>query len=225
MLNDEVIRVSQSPYNSPLIVVPKPDGTIRPCVDFRKINHHVVLDRFPLPILGEILQSLSGNDVFSTLDCQSGFWQIELDEASKPITAFSTRTGHNEYNVLPFGLKDAAPSFERMITMTLSGLINISVLVYLDDIIVFSKGPEENLKTLEKVLERFSETGLTIKITKCSFLRRKIRYLGHQVSGSGITMDPYKAKTINIPSPLRQGQTTFVPWSPFVLSCVHTKVL
>ena len=196
MLTDKVIRESQSPYNSPLIVVPKPDGTIRPCVDFRKINHHVVPDRFPLPILGEILQSLSGNDVFSTLDCQSGFWQIELDEASKPVTAFSTRTGHYEYNVLPFGLKDAAPSFERMITMTLSGLINTSVLVYLDDIIVFSKGPEEHLKRLEKVLERFSETGLTIKITKCSFLRRKIRYLGHQVSGSGITMDPDKAKTI-----------------------------
>ena len=190
MLNDEVIRVSQSPYNSPLIVVPKPDGTIRPCVDFRKINHHVVPDRFPLPILGEI------NDVFSTLDCQSGFWQIELDEASKPITAFSIRTGHYEYNVLPFGLKDAAPSFERMITMTLSGLINTSVLVYLDDIIVFSKGPEEHLKRLEKVLERFSEAGLTIKISKCSFLRRKIRYLGHQVSSSGITMDLDKAKTI-----------------------------
>ena len=196
MLKEGVIRESKSPYNSPIVVVPKPDGSIRPCVDFRNINRHVIPDRFPLPILGEILQSLSGNDLFSTIDCQSGFWQIELEEESKPVTAFSTRKGHFEYNVLPFGLKDAAPSFERMMTMTLSGLINNSVLVYLDDVIVFSKGPKEHLEKLQAVLERFKETGLTLKLNKCAFFRRNIKYLGHRVSSQGVELDPDKAKTI-----------------------------
>ena len=188
MLRDDVIRESKSPYNSPLVIVPKPDGSIRPSVDFRNVNTHVVPDRLPLPILGEVLQSLAGNDIFSTLDCQSGFWQVELEEESKPITAFSTRKGHYEYNVLPFGLKDAAPSFERMITMTLSGLINNSVLVYLDDVIVSSEGPKEHLNKLEKVVQRFQETGLTLKLTKCSFMRQKIKYLGHNVSKDGVSI-------------------------------------
>ena len=116
-----------------------------------------------------------------------------MEEESKPVTAFSTRKGHFEYNVLPFGLKDAAPSFERMMTMTLSGLINNSVLVYLDDVVVFSKGPKEHLEKLRAVLERFKETGLTLK---CAFLRRNIKYLGHRVSCQGVELDPDKTKTI-----------------------------
>ena len=196
MLQDKVIRESKSPYNSPLVIVPKPDGSIRPCVDFRNINSHVIPDRFPLPILGEVLQSLAGNKVFSTLDCQSGFWQVELEEDSKKVTAFSTRKGHFEYNVLPFGLKDAAPSFERMITMTLSGLINNSVLVYLDDVIVFSEGPKEHLQKLQQVLERFKMTGLTLKLKKCTFMRSRVKYLGHLVSHEGVQMDPGKTDTI-----------------------------
>ena len=196
MLKEGVIRESKSPYNSPIVVVPKPDGSIRPCVDFRNINRHVIPDRFPLPILGEILQSLSGNDLFSTIDCQSGFWQIELEEESKAVTAFSTRKGHFEYKVLPFGLKDAVNSFERMMTMTLSGLINNSVLVYLDDVVVFSKGPKEHLEKLRAVLERFKETGLTLLLNKCTFLRRNIKYLGHRVSCQGVELDPDKTKTI-----------------------------
>ena len=113
MLKEGVIRESKSPYNSLIVVVPKPDGSIRPCVDFRNINRHVIPDRFPLPILGEILQSLSGNDLFSTIDCQSGFWQIELEEESKPVTAFSTRKGHFDL-LLPFGLYRAfIPNFSK----------------------------------------------------------------------------------------------------------------
>ena len=97
---------------------------------------------------------------------------------------------------LPFGLKDAAPSFERMMTMTLSGLINNSVLVYLDDVVVFSKGPKEHLEKLRPVLERFKETGLTLKLNKCAFLRRNIKYLGHRVNCQGVELDPDKTKTI-----------------------------
>ena len=161
ILKEGVIRELKSPYNSPIVVVPKPDGSIRPCVDFRNINRHVIPDPFPLPILGEILQSLSGNNLFSTIDCQSGFWQIEM-------------------------------------TMTLSGLINNSVLVHLDDVIVFSKGSKEHLKKLRVVLERFKDTGLTLKLNpnKCTFLRRSIKYLGQKISQNGIEMDPDKTKTI-----------------------------
>ena len=196
MLEQDIIRESKSPYNSPVLAIPKPDNSIRPCADLRGINKHVVPDRFPLPILSEVLQQLSNNQVFSTLDAQSGFWQIELEEQSKEKTAFSTRQGHYEYNVLPFGLKDAASSFERMMMMTLSNLVGPAVLVYLDDVIVFGKSVEDHLNNLRKVLMKLRDNGIKLRLEKCNFLKTKVKYLGHQVSRDGISMDPSRYRVI-----------------------------
>ena len=107
MRADGVISFSKSPYNSPIVVVPKKDESLRLCVDFRGLNKKIVADHFPLPVMSEVLQNLADSDTFTTFDCMAGFWQIALDEDSKEKTAFSTRERHFHFNLLPFGLKDA----------------------------------------------------------------------------------------------------------------------
>ena len=120
MLVKEVIRPSVSPWSSPIVPVTKPDGCTRFCIDFRKVNSVTKKDAYPLPRIEETLNALGGSKYFTTIDLQSGYWQVPLDEASKEITAFSTRKGHFEFNVLPFGLSNAAPTFKRLMDYVLS---------------------------------------------------------------------------------------------------------
>ena len=161
MLEDDIIELSKSPYNSPIVVVPKKDGSLRLCVDFSALNKKIVADQYPLPVIGEVLENLANANVFSTLDALSGFWQVELEESSKEKTAFSTRTEHYHFTVLPFGLKDARNSFERAAITALSDLIGNSVLVYLDDLIIASKGTENHFQKLRKVLKKLQAANFT----------------------------------------------------------------
>ena len=204
MLQENIITPSSSPWNSPLFLVPKKNGGFRPVIDFRKVNQQTVPDRYPMPLLTNILQSLgSGNKFFSTIDLKSGYWQIPLAEESKEITAFSTTSGHYEFVKMPFGLSNAPVTFQRLMNSLFCGLIGKALLVYLDDIIIVSKTLESHLAKLRIVLDRMSSAGLKINLTKCEFLRPKIQFLGHLVDAQGIHTLPEKISAIqDYPTPV-----------------------
>ena len=197
MLNKQVIRNSTSPWNSPLILIKKKDGTFRPCIDFRKLNNITVPEKFPIPMISDILQSMHGARFFSTLDLESSYWQTAIDETDKQKTAFTTPSGHFEFNVMPFGLKNAPAIFSRLMSNVLAGLIGPSVLVYLDDIIIFSETLDEHLIKLKNVFERLEKYNLKLKLKKCQFLCDSIKFLGHEISNKGVSVhkdhfDPIK---------------------------------
>ena len=197
MLKKQVIRESISPWNSPLILIKKKDGSFRPCIDFRKLNNVTVPEKFPIPMISDILQSMHGAKFFTTLDLESSYWQTSINESDKQKTAFSTQTGHFEFNVMPFGLKNAPAIFSRLMSNVLAGLIGPSVLVYLDDIIIFSENLTDHLEKLKLVFERLQKYNLKLKLRKCQFLCNSIKFLGHEISSKGIAVhkdhfDPIK---------------------------------
>ena len=182
MLEQEVIRPSNSPWSSPLVMVKKKDGSWRVCIDFRKVNAVTHRDAYPLPRIDATLDSLSGSCYFTTLDLISGYWQVELEESDKEKTAFSTPGGHFEFNVMPFRLTNALTPEQS--------------LIYIDDIIVFSQSFPEHLNRLRSVLQRLTEAGLKLKPGKCKFAQKEVHYLGHIVSAEGICSDPGKTKAV-----------------------------
>ncbi|KII62204.1 Retrovirus-related Pol polyprotein from transposon 17.6 [Thelohanellus kitauei] len=190
MLQMSIIRPSNSPWSAPSLLVKKKDGSHRMCVDFRSLNAITIKDEYSLPLIDSILDQLSGCRFFSTLDMQNGYWQIPIKEADKQKTGFcpGPGMGHYEFNVLPFGLANAPATFQRFIDKVLEGLPNCSG--YLDDIIIYSKTPQEHILHLGKVFERLKEFGLKLKQSKCFFAQSKIKFLGFIVSGSGICPDP-----------------------------------
>ncbi len=186
------IRPSTSPYASQMVLVRKKDGSLRICVDYRQLNLRTVRDAFPLPRIEEALDSLSHAKYFSSLDLTSGYWQVEVAEDDKCKTAFATPMGLYECNRMPFGLQNAPATFQRLMMTCFSDLNLSSVLIYLDDIIVFSSTVEEHIQRLNMVFQRLREHGLKLKPSKCHILQEKVHYLGHVVSGEGISTDPEK---------------------------------
>ena len=202
LLVKEIIRPSISPWSSPIVLVSKPDGSIRFCIDYRKVNSVTKKDAYPLPRIDETLHALGGATYFTTLDLQSGYWQVALDEKSKEITAFSTTRGHWEFNVMPFGLTNAPATFQRLMDFVLTGLHWSHCLVYLDDVIIFGKTFDEHQERLRIVLNRLCEAGLTLKPSKCQWARTEVKYLGHLISREGIKPDPGKITAVkNFPIP------------------------
>ena len=203
LLQEGVIQQSFSPWNSPLFLVPKKDGSYRPVIDFRKVNAVTVPDHYPLPVLSELLQSIGKNNtVFTSLDLLSGFWQIPLDEKSREITAFSTPTGHYEWLRLPMGLRNAPLTFQRMVNTLFSGTIGKGLFVYLDDLIIVSKDMDTHLQQLALVFQKLTQAGLKVKLAKCEFLKSRIEFLGHLVDGDGIHIVDSKITVVkNLPTP------------------------
>ena len=193
MLEADVIRPSQSPFASPVVLVRKKDGKLRFCVDYRRLNSRTVKDSHPLPRIDETLDSLAGAKYFSSLDLKAGYWQVEVSEEDKAKTAFTVGPlGFYEFNVMPFGLVNAPATFQRLMQASLGDLHLNQCLLYLDDIIVFSRTFEEHLASLEKVFSCLKQANLKLKPSKCSFLHREVKYLGHLVSLEGIKPDPDK---------------------------------
>uniref|UniRef100_A0A158P4I8 RNA-directed DNA polymerase n=1 Tax=Tetranychus urticae TaxID=32264 RepID=A0A158P4I8_TETUR len=203
LMDDGIVIPSCSPWSSPIVLVAK-KGTdeVRLCVDYRKLNEITVKDKFPLPNIQDYLDSLQGMKYFSLLDLRSGYHQMAMDPLDQQKTAFVTPSGLYEYTRLPFGLANGPASFMRMMSIVLSGLIYNTCLIFIDDLLIFSKTEDEHLNRCEIIFQRLKDAGLTLKPNKCSFFKRKILYLGHVVSEQGQEVDPEKIRKVqHFPTP------------------------
>ena len=196
MLKDDVIEPSNSPWASPVVLVRKKDGSLRYCIDYRKLNAVTRKDSYPLPRIDDSLDTLKSAKYFSTLDLASGYWQIELTDEAKEKSAFCTTSGLYQFRVMPFGLTNAPATFQRLMERVLAGLQWKICLVYIDDIIIFSSTVDDHLQQLGEVFGRLKAAGLKLKPKKCHLFQRKVRYLGHIVSEDGIETDPEKVEAI-----------------------------
>ena len=203
MLSSNVIRPSNSPWASPVVMVRQKDGSLRFCVDFRQLNAATVKDAHPLPRIDDLLDALHGAKWFSTLDLKSGYWQVPITEQDKAKTAFRTSSGQLfEFNQVPFGLCNAPATFSCLMDRVLAGLHWETCLFHLDDIIVFSSTWEEHLARLHEVFERLRHAKLKLGAAKCTFAAKEVSYLGHRVTEEGLLPDPSLLAAIrDIPPP------------------------
>ena len=187
MLDAGVIRPSNSPWCNAVVLVRKKDGSLRFCIDFRKLNSLTVKDSHPLPRICEMLESLAGAAHYSTFDMNSGFWQVPMSPESKQYTAFTLGSmGLYECESMPFGLCNAPPTFQRLMLNCLGKLNLTYCLIYLDDVIVFSHTEEEHLERMRVIFDRLREHGLKLKPSKCEVFKTEINYLAHHVSKKGV---------------------------------------
>ncbi|KAJ9529817.1 hypothetical protein QJQ45_022213 [Haematococcus lacustris] len=191
-----LIEPSSSPFGAPVLFVEKKDGSLRMCIDYRALNKLTVKDRYPLPRIDDLFDKLAGKKVFSSLDLQSGYHQIRITEADRPKTAFLTPMGQFQFKVLCFGLTNAPATFQRAMNNVFRPLINKSVLVYIDDILVMSNSAEEHVQHLREVLELMRQHKLYAKRSKCEFNKTELTFLGHIVGEHGIAVDPAKVKVV-----------------------------
>lgn len=197
-----LIKPSDGKWTSPILFVKKKDGTLRLCVDYRKLNDITIKDAFPLPNIDELLDSVGGAHYFSTLDAASGYWQIPLAKDSIPKSGFTTKWGTYTWQAMPFGLCSAPQTFQRAVTSILAPYIEDFVYVFIDDIIIFSKSLEEHKVHLAKVFQACQAANLRLKRSKCVFGRKQVEYLGHVISSEGLLPNQRNTeKILNMPEP------------------------
>ena len=202
MQKQGVVKPSHSPWASPIVLVPKKDGSLRFCVDFRRLNSLTRKDVYPLPRVEDILDTLGEAKYFTSLDLASGYWQVELDQDARAKSAFTTHHGLFEFVRMPFGLCNAPATFQRLMQAVLSGLEWRSCFAYLDDILIASRTFDDHLRHLREVFGRLREAGLRLKPKKCLLLRDEVPYLGHVISTQGIRPDPSKTEKVKLfPTP------------------------
>ncbi|KAL2695022.1 hypothetical protein AAEP93_005845, partial [Penicillium crustosum] len=190
------IRPSKSPAGAPILFVPKKDGGLRLCVDYRGLNRVSVKNRYPLPLISEILDRLSGVQYFSKVDVKDAYYRIRIKEGDEWKTAFRTRYGHFEYMVMPFGLSNAPATFQSYIHTALSGLIDVVCVAYLDDILIFTPDRESHTTALHQVFQRLRRAELYVKPSKCTFYQKEVEFLGFIVNGTGVRMDADRIRVI-----------------------------
>ena len=196
MLEAGVIESSSSPWASPVVLVTKKDGSIRYCIDYRQLNDITLKDSYPLPHPQDCLEALRESKWFSTLDLQSGYWQIEMDPKDREKTAFASMSGLFQFKVMPFGLTNAPSTFERLMDKVFKGLNPEICLIYLDDIIVKGATFEQHIENLGNVFERLFQAGLKLSPKKCHLCSQKVSFLGHIVSQEGISTHPMKTEAV-----------------------------
>lgn len=196
MLQRKLIRHSTSPAGAPVLFAKKPDGSLRLCVDYRGLNEQTIKNRYPLPRIDELMDRVAGSKIFSKLDLRDAYQRLRIRRGDEWKTAFRTRYGHYEYLVMPFGLSNAPATFQAYINHAMKGLLDISVIVYLDDILIYSKNEEEHEQHVKEVLYRLQKHNLYAKLQKCDFHKTEVNYLGYVVGVDGVRMDESRIHTI-----------------------------
>ena len=194
MLKAGVIQPYTSPWSSPVVMIPKDDGTLRFCIDYRELNKITIPDPYPMPRIDDIFDRLQGSKYFTKLDMKSGYWQILMFLMHVSKTAFSTADGHYEFLRLPFGVKNGTRGFSRIMSNILGDLKFVEI--YLDDITVHSKNIRQHLIDLRKVFKRLRKFGVKLNTGKCSWFKKEIKLLGHLISENYIRMNPEKIEAI-----------------------------
>ncbi|GKC74231.1 putative reverse transcriptase domain-containing protein [Tanacetum coccineum] len=196
LLERGFIRPSVSPWGAPVLFVKKKDGSMRLCIDYRELNKITIRNRYPLPRIDDLFDQLQGAKHFSKIDLRSGYHQLRVKEQDISKTAFRTRYGHYEFLVMPFGLTNAPAVFMDLMNRVFHEFLDKFIIVFIDDILVFSKSKEEHEEHLRTVLQILRQEKLYAKFSKCEFWLSKVAFLGHIVSAEGITMDPAKVEAI-----------------------------
>ena len=196
LLQQQLIETSSSPWGAPVLFVQKQDGTLRAVYDYRALNALTVKNRFPLPRIDDILDQFKGAQYITTLDLIQGYNQLQLHPDDMPLSAFTTPVGHFQWRVLPFGLSNAPSVFSRAMMEVLQPFLGKCCLVYLDDIAILGRTEAEHLHNLELVFQRLQQAGLKLKLPKCHFMAREIKFLGHILSPKGVHPDPDKLKAV-----------------------------
>ena len=190
------IQPSSSPWGAPILFVKKKDGTFRMCIDYRELNKLTVKNRYPLPRIDDLFDQLQGSSVYSKIDLRSGYHQLRVREEDIPKTAFRTRYGHYEFQVMPFGLTNAPAVFMDLMNRVCKPYLDKFVIVFIDDILIYSRNKEEHAEHLRTILELLKKEKLYAKFSKCDFWISTVQFLGHIINNKGIHVDPAKIEAV-----------------------------
>ena len=190
------IRPSHSPWGAPVLFVKKKDGSMRMCIDYRELNKVTIKNKYPLPRIDDLFDQLRGATVFSKIDLRSGYHQLKVKGEDIPKTAFRTRYGHYEFLVMSFGLTNAPAAFMDLMNRVFKDYLDKFVVVFIDDILIYSKDEVEHEEHLRMILTRLKEHQLYAKFKKCEFWLSQVAFLGHIISKDGVAVDPSKVEAV-----------------------------
>ena len=196
LLSKGFVKTSTSPWGAPVLFVKKKDGSLRLCIDYRQLNQVTIRNQYPLPRIDDLFDQLQGAKVFSKIDLRSGYHQLKVRREDVPRTAFKTRYGHYEFLVMPFGLTNAPAAFLDLMNRVFGPYLDKFVIVFIDDILVYSSSKEEHAEHLRIILQTLREHQLYAKCIQCKFWLDQVAFLGHAVSAEGISVDPQKIEAI-----------------------------
>ena len=196
LLSKGFIQSSISPWGAPVLFVKKKDGSLRLCIDYRKLNRVTIPNQYPLPRIDELFDQLQGYRVYSKIDLRSGYHQLRVQEGDVPKTEFRTHYRHYEFLVMPFGFTNAPTALMDLMNRVFQPYLDRFVIVFIDDILVYSGSPEEHLEHLRIVLQTLREWQLYAKLSKCQFWLDRVTFLGHVISAEGVSVDPHKIEAV-----------------------------